>query len=520
MKSKYVILASALLISVIAFAQKDQIKAAEKALKAGNAPEAITILQGAATASAAAPDAEKAQYFFVKGNAHLELANKKVEEGKNLTEAAKSYQDLLAVEKASGKDKYAAQAATSIIDIKYKLLNSAVEDTKTDKQVLDCITSENKILEDYKLTLNANNQKDYENLIEKKRKDLRDCEEFKIIGAKKGAIKLYDAYLLDKKDTINLYYAASTYVNAKEYDKALKLYAELKTLNYSGKGTSYFAMNKLTGQEDLYNTAKDRDFAVKLGTHEKPRMEALPSKRGEIYKNIALILVQEGKTEEAKKAVAEARKTNPEDTSLILTEANLYLETKDYETYKKLVSEALEKNPKDVDLIFNLGVISANAKKAAETNALAASVDATKATKVGKVEEAKVFTKKVIESTSQADEAGIEAAKHYTRAIEIDPNYINAYINLAALKLENEKVIIDEMNKLGTSAKDMKRYDVLKTQRQDLFKSTIPYLQKAVELDPTNVDVSKTLLNVYSALEMMPEAKALKEKIKAQEGKK
>ena len=429
MKSKYVILASALLISVIAFAQKDQIKAAEKALKAGNSQEAVTILNGAESLIANAEASEKAHFYFVNGNAHLELANKKVEEGKNLSVAAKSFQDLLAVEKASGKIKYSTQASTSIIDIKFKLLNSAVEDTKTDKHSI-------------------------------------------------GAKKLYDAYLLDKKDTINLYYAASTYVNAKEYDEALKLYAELKTLNYSGKGTSYFAMNKLTGQEDLYNTAKDRDFAVKLGTHEKPRMEAIPSKRGEIYKNIALILVQEGKTEEAKKAIADARKTNPEDTSLILTEANLYLETKDYETYKKLVVEALEKNPNDADLIFNLGVISANAKNPTD------------------------------------------AEKYYKRTIEVNPKYTNAFINLAALKLENEKVIIDEMNKLGTSTKDMKRYDVLKTQREDLFKSTIPYLQKAVELDPTNIDVSKTLLNVYSALEMMPEAKALKEKIKEIEQKK
>jgi tetratricopeptide (TPR) repeat protein len=429
MKSKYVILASALLISVIAFAQKDQIKAAEKALKAGNTQEAVTILNGAESLISNAEASEKAHFYFVNGNAHLELANKKVEEGKNLSAAAKSFQDLLAVEKASGKIKYSTQASTSIIDIKFKLLNSAVEDTKTDKHSI-------------------------------------------------GAKKLYDAYLLDKKDTINLYYAASTYVNAKEYDEALKLYAELKTLNYSGKGTSYFAMNKLTGQEDLYNTAKDRDFAVKLGTHEKPRMEAIPSKRGEIYKNIALILVQEGKTEEAKKAIADARKTNPEDTSLILTEANLYLETKDYETYKKLVVEALEKNPNDADLIFNLGVISANAKNPTD------------------------------------------AEKYYKRTIEVNPKYTNAFINLAALKLENEKVIIDEMNKLGTSTKDMKRYDVLKTQREDLFKSTIPYLQKAVELDPTNIDVSKTLLNVYSALEMMPEAKALKEKIKEIEPKK
>ncbi|HWR94521.1 MAG TPA: tetratricopeptide repeat protein [Flavobacterium sp.] len=428
MKSKYVILASALLISVIAFAQKDQIKAAEKALKGGNPQEAVSILNGAQSLIPNAVDAEKAHFYFVNGNAHLELANKKVEEGKNLTLAAKSFQDLLAVEKASGKSKYSAQATTSILDIKFKLLNSAIADTKSDKDL-------------------------------------------------EGAQKLYDAYLLDKKDTINLYYAASTYVNGKDYATALKLYSELKTLNYSGKGTSYLAVNKLTSQEDAFNTVKERDLAVKLGTHEKPKTEAIPSKRGEIYKNIALILVQDGKVEEAKKAVADARKANPEDNSLLLTEANLYLETKDYETYKKLVAEALEKNPNDADLVFNLGVLSANAKNRAD------------------------------------------AEKYYKRVIEIDPKYANAYINLAALKLEDEKVIIDEMNKLGTTAKDMKRYEVLKTQREDLFKATIPFLQKAYELDPTNIDVAKTLLNVYSALEMMPESKELKAKIKVLEQK-
>jgi len=423
MKSKYVILASALLISVATFAQKDQIKAAEKALKGGNSAEAVTLLQGAESLIPNATDAEKAQFFFVKGNALLDLANKNVETGKNLSLAAKAYQDLLAVEKTSGKNKYSSQATTSIIDIKYKLINAAVADSKIDKH-LD------------------------------------------------SAQKLYDAYLLDKKDTINLYYAASSYVNAKEYDKALKLYEDLKTLNYSGKGVNYFATNKLTGEENSFPSAQERDKMVKITTHEKPRTEIVPSKRGEIYKNIALILVQNGKTEEAKKAISDARKANPEDTSLIFTEANLYLETKDFETYKKLIAQALEKNPNDADLVFNLGVISANAKNP------------------------------------------VEAEKYYKRVIEINPNYINAYINLAALKLENEKVIIDEMNKLGTSAKDMKRYDELKNKRFDLFRSTIPYLVKAVELNPTNIDVAKTLLNVYSALEMTAEYKALKGKIK------
>ncbi|HEY6144139.1 MAG TPA: tetratricopeptide repeat protein [Flavobacterium sp.] len=429
MKSKHIILASALLISVATFAQKDQIKAAEKALKGGNSQEAVSILQGAESLIANAADGEKAQYYFVKGNAYLDLANKKFEESKNLSLAAKSYQELIVVEKASGKDKYSTQATNSIIQIKNKLINSAIADANVDKHAV-------------------------------------------------GGAKLYDAYLLDKKDTLNLYYAASSYVNGKDYATALKLYEELKTLNYSGKGTSYLAVSKISGQEDLFSTAKERDQAVKMGTHEKPKTETVPSKRGEIYKNIALILVQDGKIEEAKKAIADARKANPEDTSLILSEANLYLQTKDYEMYKKLIAEVLEKNPNDADLIFNLGVISANAKNSAE------------------------------------------AEKYYKRVMEINPKYTNAYINMAALKLDEEKVIIDEMNKLGTSANDMKRYDVLKTKRENLFKSTIPYLEKAHELNPTDIDIARTLLNVYSALEMMPEAKALKVKVKELEAKK
>ena len=41
----------------------------------------------------------------------------------------------------------------------------------------------------------------------------------------------------------------------------------------------------------------------------------------------------------------------------------------------------------------------------------------------------------------------------------------------------------------------------------------IPFLKKGYELDPANVDVAKTLLNVYSALEMTAEYKALKAKM-------
>tara|TARA_R110002126_G_scaffold47971_1_gene134011 strand:- start:93 stop:1367 length:1275 start_codon:yes stop_codon:yes gene_type:complete len=422
MKSKYVILASALLISVTTFAQKDETKAAEKALKKGDSKEAATILAGAESLIASANEADKAQFFFVKGNTYLDLANKKVDVDTNLGVAAAAYQDLIAAEKASGKIKYSTQAAASITEIKYSLINSAIADSKEEKHAI-------------------------------------------------GAKKLYDAYLLDKKDTLNLYYAASTYINANDYGNALKLYNELKDMNFSGQSTVYLATNKASGSEDSFKSIAERDRMVKLGTHEKPRTEENPSKRGEIFKNISLILVQEGKTEEAKKAIAEARIANPDDSSLLLTEANLYLETKDFDKYKELITKVLEKNPNDADLLFNLGVISGNAKDVAN------------------------------------------AEKYYLKAIEINPKYINAYINLTALKLEREKPIIDEMNKLGTSDKDMKRYDVLKKERLAIFKSVIPYLEKAFEVNSKDEAVSSTLLNVYSALEMSAEKKALQAKI-------
>ena len=155
---------------------------------------------------------------------------------------------------------------------------------------------------------------------------------------------------------------------------------------------------------------------------------------------------------------------------MALTEADLYLESKDYDSYKKMVAAILEKNPNDVNLVFNLGVLSAKANNPTE------------------------------------------AETFYLKAISIDPQYIKAYINLSVLKLEGLKTINDEMDKLGASAKDMKKYDVLKTKKEEIYKNVIPYLKKAIEIDPKDKEISQSLLSVYNALDMTAEYKDLKAK--------
>lgn len=287
-----------------------------------------------------------------------------------------------------------------------------------------------------------------------------------------SALILHSIYLMDSKDVEKLYYAANYAISGKDYVLGLKYYQELKNLNYTGEGVLLFATNKKSQKEETFNTKQERDIYIKAESHEKPRDEKVPSKRPEIFKNIALILVELGREDEAKSAIQEARKESPDDVSLIITESDLYLKENDMVTYKRLVSEALDKNPNNADLVFNLGVISYNNKEM------------------------------------------VDAEKYYLKVIEIDSKYTNAYLNLAILKLDSEKTLIDKMNKLGTSPAETKKYDVLKKQREDVYKSAIPYLEKVTELDPENIEATKTLIGVYNALEMTDKAKPLKEKLK------
>jgi len=436
MKIKHIVLSASILVSVSTFAQKDELKALKK-IYAKDVPSAedinnyktnLTKLETLAT-----EEGDKVYTSFYKCMLPIvQIASF----GPNVTplQIAGAYSPKAISDLASG-------------------LNATLDyEKKTGKKVYT---------DDINETITF-----YKPLIMNYAISMGEVKKFK-----EAADVFYSVYLLDKKDQDKLFYAASYAANGQDYDKALDYYSQLKDINYSGEGTIFWAINKSTKQEENFASKTERELFIKSGTHEKPRDEKIESKRGEIYKNIALILVEKGKIEEAKNAVADARKLNPEDTSLILTEAELYLKMKDFDTYTKLVNEVLEKNPNNVDLIYNLGVVSSNANK----------LD--------------------------------EAEKYYKHALAIDPNYFNANLNLAELKLRGDEKFVAEMNKLGASEKDNKRYEFLKGEREKNFKSILPYLEKAVELEPTNDSAKKTLLSVYNALEMTAQYKALKAKM-------
>ncbi|MEN2487459.1 tetratricopeptide repeat protein [Flavobacterium sp. B11] len=351
MKDNIKVLSCLLMISIGAFAQKDKIKEAQSLFDKGNSQEALAVLTKTEYLILNASDEDKSDYYFLKGNVLKDLAVKNIDAANNFTLASQSYQDVFLYENESGKFKWTVKANMALKDMKASLVNGAMADFNAGK-------------------------------------------------FKESAEKSYKVYLFDKKDTLNLFNAASSSINAKDFGSAVTYYELLKKINFSGKGVLYYATNKKTKEEDVFVSPKARESAIQQGFYEKPRTESVPSKRIEVNNNLAYA----------------------------------YLERKDYS----------------------------------------------------------------------------KAEAVYNYVLELNPNYVDAYINLAYLKLQIKKDLADEISSLGTTPAEMQKYDKLSARKDDITRSAIPYLKKVLTLEPKNSDATKTLLGVYRSLDMTAEYNALK----------
>jgi tetratricopeptide (TPR) repeat protein len=418
MKTKMII-ALICLISVYSYAQKDEIKAIEKALKSNDFAAARSATAAADAVVSNMDDKTKAKYYLIKAQAYYAGGEASDTDFKTAIESLK---DLSELEKSSGYNKYAGEAA----EIKDGLLRAVL--SRASK---------------------AYEAKDY----------------------KGAAQKFNDLYRMSTQDTIYLYYAASAAVQGVDYDTSLKYYEELRELGYDGSEMRYYAINKETNEEELFGDALMRDTSIKSGQYISPRNEKTASKSAEIVKNIALIYVSQDKNDKALAYMKDAREENPDDMGLILSEANVHLKMGNKDKFKELMELATTKDPNNPELQFNLGVLAAEA---------------------GDPENAK---------------------KYYQNAINLNPRYSDAILNMAVLILDRESSIIEEMNGLGTSAADDKRYEELKAERSKLYNDAVPYLQRVLEIDAKNLPAAETLMNMYSALGETDKYKAMKAKV-------
>ena len=418
---KYVVLLIAITISAFSFAQKTELKGAEKALKSNNFASAKTFIKSAEAMESSMDLKTLAKFYFLKGQAYYANGTGTNDDVKV---ALESFDKLNTTEEKSGKRVYSSKAA----GIKQMMVNSFLEKAQTALESKDYTTS----------------YTNFENV-----------------------------YRISTADTVFLFNAAVLASESKDYDKSLELFDELKELGYTGITDEFYATNIKTGKEEFFPSKLLRDAAVKAKSHTNPKNSKSKSSVGEIAKSIANIYISKGENEKAIEAIEEAKKSDPNNFNLIYAEAGIVYQLGQIDRYKELVSEAIKLQPNNPELYYNLGIVA-----------------------------------------SQSDNYE-EAKMRFEKAIEIDQEFVDAYIQLGALVLAQEQGIIDEMNKLGSSAADDRKYEELKEARQQLYYDAIPYLEKALELDTTSEGAARTLMNIYSALDDTENFNKMKAKVEA-----
>jgi len=411
MKTNILTAAAVSFLAMTAVAQKDEVKNAEDALDDGNYAEAKAQLEIAEPNLSELNDKWQENFYLFKGKAYSGGGNPTAEDMKMAAEAFQKAAEM-------GSD----EATEGLSVLKNNLIQSAISDQ---------------------------NKEDF-------------------VAA---ADKLYTSYELSKQDTIYLYYAANNLVQAQKYDRATEYLEMLNELDYDGSGQSYTAVNIETEERENLGSKQQMDLMIKTNQYKEPKVEKIPSKKGEIAALIARIYINQKKYEKAIAAMDKAKSTNPEDMSLLQAEANMYYQMGEKDKAREILEEVAANDPSDPATFNNIGLMYAE-----------------------------------IEDNEKAIE-------FYKKAIEIDPEFNNARVNLIAAKLSEERVLIDEMNGLGMTKKDNARYDELDAERKDLYREVLPYLEKAMEVDPENKDIVKTAMNLYTNLGEQEKADEMKAKL-------
>ncbi len=188
-----------------------------------------------------------------------------------------------------------------------------------------------------------------------------------------------------------------------------------------------------------------------------------------VYQYMAYANGQLEKNDEMLKYLEEGRTKFPEDESLINEQINAYLKLQREAEIVDQIVEMAEKQTTNPIYYFILGTIYGNS-------------------------ESPIYN---IDS----------AVEYYKKALEIDPNHADSYVNIAG-------IYIDQSNALKREADDLplnetKKYNEMISQIDAVRQQALPYVEKAYELLPTDEAVKQTLKSLYVNLKMMDKAKEL-----------
>ncbi len=189
-----------------------------------------------------------------------------------------------------------------------------------------------------------------------------------------------------------------------------------------------------------------------------------------IYIYYSRSLKNQGDTLAAAQKLDKGVELFPENNTLQLEQAQLYLETGQDDKLIKSLQDAIASDPLNENLYRVLGQTYENLGD--EENAIL----------------------------------------NYKKAVEINPEFADAIFNLGAIYVNKASEIYKEANDLGMSDEEMKRYEVLKEEAEGYLHQALPYLEKSHEINPDDEIVVGALKEAYANLRMNDKLKELQDK--------
>ncbi len=304
---------------------------------------------------------------------------------------------------------------------------------------------------------NANDQKDYET----------------------AANYFMQAYELQKNpalgdravvDTLIYYYVGLSYNGGNQYEKAIPVLKDVLNMGYNGY--TFTATNVANDQPQRFANKAQMDKQVELGMVKDPIVG--PSERPNVYKSLLSAYVESGDSASFKEYLMKAREEFPDDEALIRIELQGYLDSKEYDKALGVLDLAIEKDPNNPVYYYVKGFILQTEVKNND-----------------------------------------EALAAYAKAVELDPENFDCWFMSGVVWYDQGKAALDEMNQLGMSKAEQKKYEELKKVKNEKFEKSIPYFEKAHEINPQDLETVKALWEVYRQLRNPEKTMEYKEKMDA-----
>ena len=282
---------------------------------------------------------------------------------------------------------------------------------------------------------------------------LKKAKELDVKGKYKKDIDLY------LQNLYNLYFSqGATNFNDQDYNLAkenLKSAFDIQEVRGSFDTTAAFYVGLVSFMDkDADNTIDYMKKCDEVG-YADPRIY--------IYWNRALKM--EGDTTAALDVVIKGRKKYPEELSILLEQAQIYLEKGENEKLKESLLKAIQKDPTNANLLFLLG-------------------------------------------KTYADEGDkVNAEKYYTKAGEVKPDFFEAFYNVGAIYNNQASELMKQANDLPLEKTD--EYNELIKQANENLEKAIPWLEKALKIKPDDTFTRHALKEAYTRLKQYDKAKAL-----------